>query len=155
MDLIGVGILLIGLLVLLGDLLGNQETPDITDTAEVKGSLALVVADIRICTVSKKDLHTLSRASPSGLVKCSLTRLVLNMRVGTVAEKKLAGGRIARSTSPVKSSLTQTVQLVNIDILGLIIEVLLDKVILTGLSGSDETRGLSDLWTTSGGCHSF
>jgi len=148
-DLIRVGILLIGLLILLGDLLRNKQTPHFAHTAEVQSGLAVVVAALGVGTVGKKNLHTLSRASPGSLVKSSLTRLVLDARIGTTRKKKLTSGGVARGRGPVKSSLTKTVQLVDIDVLCPVVKVLLDKVILTSLGGSDETRGLSDLWATS------
>jgi len=151
--LIRVRILLIGLLILLDNLLRHKQTPHITDTAEVKGGLTLIVANLGIGASSKEDLHALSRASPGGLVKSGLTRLILDERVGATRDEKLACGGIAGGGGPVKSSLTKTVKLVDIDVLGLIVEVLLDEVILTSLSGSDETRGLCDLRATSSRCH--
>ena len=108
--LIRVGILLVDLLVL-ENLLRDEKTADIADTAELQGSLALVVADFGISAVAEEDLNTLGRASPGSLVERCLAALVDDGGIGTTRDEELGSGGIARGTGPVESSAAKGIDL--------------------------------------------
>lgn len=110
-SLVRVGVLLVGLLVRVDNLLRDKQTPHVTHAAEVERRLALVVAHLGRRAVRQEHLHALDRTPPRGLVQRRLARLVLDARVRATRQKQLARRRVARGCSPVQRSLTQAVKL--------------------------------------------
>ena len=109
--LIGIGVLLVGLLVRVDDLLRDEQAAHVAHAAEVEGRLALGVAHLGRRAVRQEHLHALDRAAPRGLVQRGLARLVLDARVRAAREKQLARGRVARRRRPVQCRLAQAVKL--------------------------------------------
>jgi len=84
-------------------------------------------------------------------VERCLAALVDDGGIGTTRDEELGGSGIARGTGPVESSAAKGIDLVDIDVLGCVVEVLLDEVVLTGLGGSNETRWFGE--SCGLGCH--